>query len=285
MTYRNEKSVDRNSGWETVSYPALHDEGDGVTLKIYPNPIPAAEAHAAAVSRLFTLALAKTTTVPFRRNRVGIDTALYLKSIDYDGDRISADLLAGAIRETLVRNRPEVRTQEEFDKRLNEDRSAIIRNQAEMTSILIDSTATASKISGLLEDSRVPDETADSISTQIAWLLFRGFPRTVPLATLRHYKRYLKGAQLRLERARISPSSDLKKEALFAPYWQRYREALNLQTSKPSKPSFNTSALNAYRWMLEEYRVSLFAQELHTPEPVSPKRLDAKWSEASAGSL
>ena len=268
------RQTDKNSGWATVSYPALHDEGDGVTLKLYADPAKAAEAHAAGVTRLFTLALAKSTTAPFRRSRIGFDAALYLKDIGYEDDRIAADLLAGAIRETLVRNRPEVRTLEEFEKRLAEDRSAIVKTQAEMTAILIESVATATKLHGLMEDERIPEETRDSVAGQIAWLLFRGFPRTVPLATLRHYKRYLKGAQIRLERARLGPAADLKKEVLFAPYWAQYREA--------AKPEYaaevNSAALTDYRWMLEEYRVSLFAQELHTPEPVSPKRLDAKWA-------
>ena len=146
-----------------------------------------------------------------------------------------------------------------------------------MTAILIESAATATKLQGLMEDEHIPDETKDSVSAQIAWLLFRGFPRTVPLATLRHYKRYLKGAQIRLERARLSPAADLQKEVLFAPYWAQYREA--------AKPEYaaqvNSAALTDYRWMLEEYRVSLFAQELHTPEPVSPKRLAAKWAEVT----
>ena len=266
--------TDKNSGWSTVSYPALHDEGDGVTLKLYPDPAKAAEAHAAGVTRLFSLALTKSTTVPFRRNRVGFDAALYLKDIDYTDDRIAADLLAGAIRETLVRNRPEVRTAEEFEKRLAEDRSAIVKTQAEMTAILIESAAMATKLHGLLEDERIPEETADSVAEQIAWLLFRGFPRTIPLATLRHYKRYLRGVQIRLERARLSPTADLRKEELFAPYWMRY-----LEVAKPENATkFNAAALAEFRWMLEEYRVSLFAQELHTPEPVSPKRLDAKWA-------
>ena len=279
-----EKQTDRNSGWATVSYPALHDEGDGVTLKLYADPAKAAEAHAAGVTRLFTLALASQLKIPFRLRTVPaasslrgadtLDAALYLKDIGYENDRITSDLLSGAIRETLVRNRPEVRTAEEFENRLTEDRSAIVKTQAEMTAILIESAATATKLQGLMEDDRIPEETKDSVSEQIAWLLFRGFPRTVPLATLRHYKRYLKGAQIRLERARLGPAADLQKEVLFAPYWAQYREA--------AKPEYaaqvNSAALADYRWMLEEYRVSLFAQELHTPGPVSPKRLDAKWA-------
>ena len=235
------------------------------------------------MTRLFALALAKTTTVPFRRSRIGLDAALYLKDIDYADERIAADLLAGAVRETLVRDRPEVRTREEFNARLAEDRSPIVKAQAELTAVLVESAATATKITALLEDERIPEETADSVSTQLAWLLFRGFPRTVPLATLRHYRRYLKGAQIRLERARLSATADLRKEALFAPYWARYREALQALQSQSSNPSnLNNQTLSAFRWMLEEYRVSLFAQELHTPEPISPKRLDAQWAKMFA---
>ena len=51
------------------------------------------------------------------------------------------------------------------------------------------------------------------------------------------------------------------------------------QSNNPN--NLNNRTLSEFRWMLEEYRVSLFAQELHTPEPVSPKRLDAKWAEIS----
>ena len=61
-------------------------------------------------------------------------------------------------------------------------------------------------------------------------------------------------------------------EARLAPYWQRYQGAV---TDKSGK--YDADALADYRWMVEEYRVSLFAQELHTPQPVSPKRLDALW--------
>ena len=272
-----EKSTDKNSGWATEHYPALHDEGTGVTLKLYPDATAAAVTHAAGVTRLFTLALAKSCTLPFRRKRIAFDAALYLKEIDYADERIAADILAGAIAETLVRNRPPVRTQEEFERRLAESRSELVKVQSEITGILIESAAAATKVNGLLEDGRLAEETADSVSSQLAWLLYRGFPRTVPLATLRHYKRYLKGAVIRLERARLNPNGDLVKESNFEPYWEQYREAV-----KPGNATkLDPLALADYRWMLEEYRISLFAQELHTPEPISPKRLAAKWAEVT----
>ena len=91
-------------------------------------------------------------------------------------------------------------------------------------------------------------------------------------------ERYLKGAQIRLERARLSPAADLKKDALFAEQWLRYRKALDAIRQSNNPNNLNNQTLSEIRWMLEEYRVSLFAQELHTPEPISPKRLDAKWA-------
>ena len=270
-----ERSVDCNAGWETISYPALQDVGSGVTLKAFASPATAAETHAGGVTRLLLLALERSATIPFRRNRLGLDAALYLKDIDYADEQVAADLLAGAVRETLVRSRPAVRTAEEFAARLREAGAPLARVQSEMTAILADSAARATRLYSLMEDERMPEETSESVTTQIAWLLFRGFPRSVPVATLRHYRRYLQGAQIRLERARLSPASDLKKEALFIPYWTQYREAVKSARVRP----LNRTALTEFRWMLEEYRVSLFAQELRTPEPVSPRRLDAKWRE------
>ena len=136
----------------------------------------------------------------------------------------------------------------------------------------------AAEISNTLEDGRLDEMTADSVSTQLSWLIYRGFPRNVALSTLKNYSRYLEGAAIRLMRARTNRSGDLKKEAVFSPYWERYREAVRPENSK----GMNRKALIEYRWMLEEFRISLFAQELHTPEPVSPKRLDAKWREVTA---
>ena len=268
-----ESKTDRNSSWETTSYPALHDEGDGVTLRLYADAASAAEAHAAGSARLFLLALRKTASVPFRRSRIPLDAALYLKEMDYSDESIAADLLHGAVCETMVRGLPPVRTAEEFERRLVECRPALVKAQAEMTALLVESAAAAMRISRQMEDGRIPEATADSVSTQLAWLLYRGFPRTVPLATLRHYRRYLRGAAIRLERARLSPAADLARDAQLSPYWERYRAALARRDAR------DRAALDEFRWMIEEYRVSLFAQELRTPQPVSPKRLDAKWAD------
>ena len=114
-----------------------------------------------------------------------------------------------------------------------------------------------------------PETTTDSVLGQLAWLTFKGFPKSVPIETLRRYSRYFKAIDVRLQRAKVSPSSDRAKEARFTPYWERYREALK------DREHCDGAALIRYRWLLEEYRIQLFAPELKTHEPVSPQRLDA----------
>ncbi len=291
-----EKTTNGHAGWALEHFPALQDEGAGVTLRLFASASAAAAAHANGVARLFLLALGPHARIPFRRNKLSLGAAIYLRDLNYEDDRIADDILAGAVREAFVRDQPPVRDEATFNQRLRERRTALNLAQDEIARIVAASATSAAQIAETLESATaalvaaktgatalvaakagaaalVAAETAESIQTQLAWLLFRGFPRVVPLAQLRHYARYLRGAAIRLERARTNPAGDREKEARLAPYWQRYQSAV---TDKSGK--YDVARLADYRWMVEEYRVSLFAQELHTPQPVSPKRLDAVWA-------
>ena len=270
-----EKTSDAKAGWKLEHFPALHDDGTGASLRLYADAKTAAAAHAAGVTRLFLLALNRSGIVPFRRKKLPFGAQLYLKALDYPDERISEDVYAGAVREALVRNQPPVRDDATFERRLKDGRNALAEAQFAIAKVLSESFEAAAKISEVLERERLPEDTVDSVQTQLAWMLYRGFPRTVPLARLNHYARYLKGAAIRVERARTNPAGDLSKEERFAPYWILYQDAV----AGKSKVKFDAAGLAEFRWMLEEFRVSLFAQELRTPEPISPKRLDAKLAE------
>ena len=273
-----ERTADAHAGWKLEHFPALHDEGPdkGVSLQLYADLDTALGHHAGGVTRLYLMALGPRARIPFLRKNLPFPAQLYLRSLNYESEKISEDILAGAAREAFVRNQPPIRDAATFAQRLAGRRSDLIAVQSEMGKIVADAYTAAAKIEDALEESNVLPETATSIRTDLAWLLYPGFPKNVPLARLRHYARYLKGITLRLERARLNPSGDLAKEAKLAPYWILYTEAV----AGRSEVKFAPKPLAEFRWMLEEYRISLFAQELHTPEPVSPKRLDAKLAEA-----
>lgn len=256
-------------------YPALRDEGDGVSLRLFADPAAAAASHDAGVARLFTIRLGRKIRPSFKPDRLPFQAALYLKTIGYGEDRINDDIAYGAISETLVRGQPPVRSAEEFNARSEAMMSELIRTVSETSAIFSSAVIAAAEISAAAEDANLCEATAESVSTQLAWLMFRGFPRNVPLENLKNYDRYLKGAKIRLARAKTNPSGDLKKEETFAPFWERYREAAKPENAK----KHDRTALREFRWLLEEFRISLFAQELHTSVPVSPKRLEQKWAE------
>ena len=102
-------------------------------------------------------------------------------------------------------------------------------------------------------------------------LLPADFLTRVPFTQLPHLDRYLKAVQIRTERARTDPRKDAQKAELVAIYQQEL-DKLSIGAQSPER----TALVGELHWMLEEYRVSIFAQELGTTHPISPKRLDKK---------
>jgi len=112
-------------------------------------------------------------------------------------------------------------------------------------------------------------------SLQRVRLVPKRFVLQTPYAQLQHLPRYLKAVTLRLDKLRADPARDAQRLAELRPLEQRYvRRLAELKGAGDAR-------LDEYRWLLEELRVSLFAQELRTPQPVSAKRLDKAWAQLS----
>ena len=112
-------------------------------------------------------------------------------------------------------------------------------------------------------------------------LLHKNFIVGVPYERLQHYPRYLKAATLRLDKTRSDPTREARLlaewQTLGKP-WERERHALQ-KSGQASylKDTLDDPFIEEFRWLLEELRVALFAQELRTPTPVSVKRLQKMW--------
>ena len=114
----------------------------------------------------------------------------------------------------------------------------------------------------------------DAFRNELTGLVPADFLRRFSAEQMTSARRYCKALQIRMERAYVSPEKDKMKAAQLTPYTKR------LQELKPRDPSpACLQALQEYRSMLEEYKISLFAQEMKTLFPVSSKRLDKKWRE------
>ena len=116
---------------------------------------------------------------------------------------------------------------------------------------------------------------ADELET----LLPRNFLALIPFAQLAQLPRYLKALATRMERAKLNPVKDKERAQQLAPYLA----ALKKLEANPPKPAEARQRLEEFRWLVEEYKVSVFAQELGTAMPVSPKRLDEQRQRLSNG--
>lgn len=263
------------AGWPIIHYPALQDAQDTVSLRLFADPSQAAAAHEKGVCRLFALALGKEFKRYLQPPSLPRNVALYLKLLEYTADTLGREIGAAALRETFTEGQPVVRDAEAFAARLISGRPQLHAIHTARTRLVVAILHAADEVESLLKAATLPLPTQEDLAEQLAWLVFPGFAETVPSAQLLHVPRYLEACRVRLQRAPSNPAGDQRKLAEFAPHWQRYAQL----TAQAELPRHDRARLAEYRWLLEEFRVSLFAQELRTPVPVSAKRLDALWQQ------
>jgi len=116
----------------------------------------------------------------------------------------------------------------------------------------------------------VPARQSDTVAGELEALLPPCFLETIPFERLQQLPRYLKALLTRAERAALNPLKDRQRAQQAAPFLQALRQ---LQAAPPQSQAAR-QCLDDFRWMIEEFKVSLFAQELGTAFPISAKRLD-----------
>ena len=249
-------------GHTLMGYPALVDAGDAVTLQVFDSPEKARELHRAGVLRLLAIA--------FRDRIREIERSL---AKDVVLAALKADVVSAALGRTFLQESvPTARA--EFGKRLDEGRSrfTLIAQEIARTAsgILAEEASLKKKLAAAAK--AFPHQSED-VKQQLARLLAPGWLARTPWERLQHLPRYLKAASMRLDKLRADPGRDARLAAELASLEQPYgREAAARARHGAPAPEFEQ-----FGWLLEELRVSLFAQELKTPVPVSAKRLTKLW--------
>ena len=114
----------------------------------------------------------------------------------------------------------------------------------------------------------------NDIKQQLANLVYAGFVRETPGEWLKEIPRYLKAIEQRLDKVGAQVQRDRVWTGELTGYWEQYKA----RAAKHAQEGKRDAQLTLYRWMLEEYRVSLFAQQLGTKMAVSDKRLSKQWT-------
>ncbi|MFI4926623.1 MAG: DUF3418 domain-containing protein, partial [Burkholderiales bacterium] len=264
----------RKGGTSLVGFPALIDQKDAVSIEVFDEPEVAAARHRAGLRRLFALQLR--------------DALKYLEKNIPDLQKMAVAYLPLGTQEELRDQIVEVAldraflmdplpaTAADFQRRLDEGRGrlTLIANEVARlaATILGDYAAAARKI----KETRIqPEATADA-AQQLQRLVPRRFLAATPWARLQQLPRYLKAIVLRLDKLRADPARDATRTAELKPQEQRYWRLV------AERKGAVDDRMEDFRWLLEELRVSFFAQELRTPQPVSLKRLEKLWGQINS---
>jgi len=266
-----------------IGFPALIDQGDAVTIEVFDEPEAAQARHRAGLRRLFALQI-KDALKYLEKNLPGLQTmaTAYLqvgKSESGAGGGTQEELRQQIIELALDRAfliEPLPTHEAAFKKRIEDGRGRLTLIASEIArnagAILVEYAAAARK----LKDSKASGEMTSDIALQLQRLVPKRFLLATPYAQLAHFPRYLKAVQLRIDKARTDPARDAAKLAELRPQDQRLWRLL------AERKGVQDARLQELRWLLEELRVSFFAQELRTPQPVSVKRLDKSWAQLNA---
>jgi ATP-dependent helicase HrpA len=190
-------------------------------------------------------------------------------------DALREDLLAAIADRAFIGDDALPRTAKEFEAQLKRARTrlpAVSEGACRLYSTIAEEYQ---RLAQRLNAARGPlSRLATELRAQLSRLIYKGCFSATPWNRLADLPRYLRATQLRLDKFSANPERDAKHAAAVAGFWTRYEERLE----KQKKAGTVDPRLEEFRWHIEELRVSLFAQELKTPYPVSFKRLDRIWN-------
>jgi ATP-dependent helicase HrpA len=264
----------RKGGQTLIGFPALMDKGAHVEIEVFDEPEVAAARHRAGLRRLVALQL-KEPLKYLEKNIPDLTRMAVAYMPLGTAEELRDQIVAVALDRAFLLD-PLPQDQLAFAKRLEEGRTRLNLIAQEVArlagGVLVEYAAAVRK----LKDSKPPKDVQEDIQGQLQRLVSKHFVVATPYVQLQHFSRYLKGIVMRLDKLRADPARDAQRLAELRPMEQRHwRRLAELKGQSDARTE-------DFRWQLEELRISLFAQELRTPQPVSVKRLEKVWQQLTA---
>jgi ATP-dependent helicase HrpA len=264
----------RKAGQSMVGFPALVDKDTHVEIEVFDEPDVALARHRIGLRRLVALQLKEPLkfvekNIPDLQRMAAQFMALGTLE-ELRGQIVARSLDRAFLAEPLPADAAR------FAARLEEGRSRLNLIAQDVARAVAAALAEHANAVRKLKDARAPKEVADDVAAQLARLVHKRFVLETPWAAFGHLPRYLRAVQMRLDKLKADPVRDAQRLAELRPLEQRWLRRLAERRGAPD------ARLDEFGWLLEELRVSLFAQELRTPQPVSAKRLERAWAQLSA---
>jgi ATP-dependent helicase HrpA len=259
----------RRGGQTLFGYPALVDRATHCDVEVFDSPEEAARIHRAGLRRLFALQLREPIKY-LEKNLPGLrEMAMQFMALGTQ-EALRDQLIDTALERACLQD-PLPDDDASFHARRDEGRSRLnllAQEIARLVGQILAEYAAATK--KLVQAKPFAAAYAD-MQGQLNALVGKRFVIETPYTQLAHFPRYLKGIALRIDKLKADAARDARQFAEIQPLLQNQQRAL-AQRGGVADPR-----LAEFRWLLEELRISLFAQELRTPMPVSVKRLYKVW--------
>jgi len=260
-------------------FPGLEDTGNAVRLRLYPSPAAAQAATGHGVMRLAALASSQQHDLVARQCAADRELALLTAAAGFDR-RLFAEIADRAVANALRLEELGIpHAEAAFTARLDAARAGITDHGEQVARAVKAVLLAVKEVRASLEHLQGPVFAAgrEAVLRQLATLLAPGWVRDTPAAVFSQLPKYVKAAARRAQRLRDDVNRDHRLDAQVAPFAAAWRSLV--AAAGPDGPGIE---LDRLRWMIEEFRLSLFAQDLRTLGPVSAKRLEAQVALARA---
>lgn len=259
----------RRGGQTLFGYPALVDRGTHCDVEVFDSPEEAARIHRAGLRRLFALQLREPIRY-MEKNLPGLREMAMQFMARATQEELRDQLIELALDRACLQD-PLPDDDASFHARKDEGRGRLSLLAQEIARLVGQILAEYAALTKKLVQAKAFGAPAADMQAQVDALIGKRFILETPYAQLVHFPRYLKGVALRIDKLRADPARDARQAAELLPLAQQYQRALS------QRGGVFDPRLTEFRWLLEELRISLFAQELRTPMPVSVKRLHKVW--------
>ncbi len=266
-----ETSVVKRAGQSVTLFNALADDGDAVVLRAFDTRDVAQAAHRGGLRRLFMLLL-KEQVKYLEKNlpdaqRLGMLFMAPNSPFAGTQQELQQQILAMTFERCCL-NDPLPANEVEFTARGKEAKNRLLLIAQELARLVGNVLTEYQAVQKNLPQLKAHAQASQDVRAQLEWLLHKRFIADTPYERLQHVPRYLKAINLRIEKLRANPARDAQCIAQMQPLTQAWQKLRQVQQGN-SDPR-----VEEFAWMLQELRVSLFAQELKTPVIVSVKRLE-----------
>ncbi len=260
----------QRKGRSYIGYPALIDRVSHCDLDVFDDKAEAKRQHRRGLRRLFRLALKEQ--LKFQEKNIPDLTRMSMLYMSLGTQEQLKEQILNAALEQSCMQEPWPENADDFIARVQDGRGRLGLLAQEVARLCAQILAEWSTLQKKLPQIKPHQEAYKDIQTQLQALMPGNFLEHTEYQQLSHFPRYLKAIQARMDKLRQDASRDQRLQQEMAPLLAKYQRAHAALKGAEDK------SLRDFRWMLEELRVSFWAQELRTPMPISIKRLEKAWA-------